>query len=64
MLLIERSDRHAKKYNDNLSQVQKILVETGYSGEKFAYSVSEILGCTIEVVKRNEMHVVKVISKI
>ena len=53
-----------KKYNDNLSQVQNILVDAGYSGEKFTNTVSEILGCTIEVVKRNEMHVVKVISKI
>ena len=52
-----------KKYNDNLSQVQNILVDAGYSGEKFANSVSEILGCTVEVVKRSEMHVFKVIPK-
>ena len=52
-----------KKYNDNLSQVQNILVDAGYAGEKFANSVSEILGCTVEVVKRNEMHVFKVIPK-
>ena len=50
-----------KKYNDNLSQVQNILVDAGYSGEKFTNSVSEILGCTVEVVRRNEMHVFKVI---
>ena len=31
-----------KKYDDNLSQVQNILVDAGYSGEKFANSVSEI----------------------
>ena len=52
-----------KKYDDNLSQVQNILVDAGYSGEKFANSVSEILGCTVEVVRRNEMHVFKVIPK-
>ena len=52
-----------KKHNDNLSQVQNILVDAGYSGEKFANSVSKILGCTVEVVKRNEMHVFKVIPK-
>ena len=52
-----------KKYNYNLSQVQNILVDAGYAGEKFANSVSEILGCTVEVVKRNEMHVFKVIPK-
>ena len=52
-----------KKYDDNLSQVQNILVDAGYSGEKFANWVSEILGCTVEVVRRNEMHVFKVIPK-
>ena len=52
-----------KKYDDNLSQVQSILVDAGYSGEKFANSVSVILGCTVEVVRRNEMHVFKVILK-
>jgi transposase len=51
------------KDNDNLSQVQNILVDAGYVGEKFANSVSEILGCTVEVVKRSEMHVFKVIPK-
>ena len=52
-----------KKYDDNLSQIQNILVDAGYSGEKFANLVSEILGCTVEVVRRNEMHVFKVIPK-
>ena len=52
-----------KKYQDDLSQVQNILVDAGYTGEKFANSVSEILGCNVEVVKRNELHVFKVIPK-
>ena len=52
-----------KKYNENLSQVQNILVDAGYSGEKFASSVSEILGCTVEVVKRSDMHSFKIIPK-
>ena len=52
-----------KKYDDNLSRVQNILVDAGYSGEKFANSVPEILGCTVEVVKRDEMHVFKIIPK-
>ena len=34
---------------------RNILVDAGYSGEKFANSVSEILGCSVEVVKGNEM---------
>ena len=52
-----------KKYNENLSQVQNILVDAGYSGEKFASAVSEILGCTVEVVKRSDMHTFKIIPK-
>ena len=52
-----------KKHNDNLSQVQNILVDAVYVGEKFANSVSKILGCTVELVKRSEMHIFKVIPK-
>ena len=51
------------KNHENLSQVQNILVDAGYSGENFANSVSEILGCTVEVVKRSEINAFKVIPK-
>lgn len=51
------------KHHDNLSQVQNILVDAGYAGEKFANSVSEILGCTVEVAKRSDVHSFKVIPK-
>ena len=40
---------------DNLAEVQNILVDGGYRGEKFATSVDEILGTTVEVAKRNEL---------
>ena len=52
-----------KKHNDNLSQVQNILIDAGYAGEKFANLVYKILGCTVEVVKRSEMGIFKVIRK-
>ena len=52
-----------RKYNNNLSQVQNILVDVGYTGKKFTNSVSEILECTVEVVKRSETHIFKVIPK-
>ena len=42
---------------------KNILVDTVYSSEAFANSVSEILGYTVEMVKQNEMHVFKVIPK-
>ncbi len=48
---------------DNLAEVQNILVDGGYRGEKFATSVDEILGATVEVVKRNELHQFVVLPK-
>lgn len=41
---------------DNLSCVQKFLVDGGYSGEIFANAVKELCGADVEVVKRNELH--------
>ena len=62
---IDRSGayRDAYKNHENLSQVQNIFVDAGYAGEKFANSVSKILGCTVEVVRRSDMHSSKVIPK-
>ena len=41
---------------DNLSSVQKILVDGGYSGEVFAKAVKKLCGADVEVVKRDELH--------
>ncbi len=41
---------------DQLSCVQKFLVDGGYSGEKFANSVHQSCGADVQVVKRNELH--------
>ncbi len=46
-----------------LSDVQNILADGGYTGENFSNSVQEILGCTVEIAKRNELHTFKVIPK-
>jgi transposase len=48
---------------DNLKNVQNILVDGGYTGEKFANKVNDILGATVEVVKRNELHKFVVLPK-
>ena len=48
---------------DNLSEVTNVLVDGGYTGEKFASSVKEIIDATVEVAKRNELHTFKVIPK-
>ena len=41
---------------DGLSQVQNVLVDGGYTGKPFATAVQGLLGASVEVVKRNELH--------
>ena len=41
---------------DNLSHVEKFLVDAGYSGQRFANQVKDICGAQVEVVKRSELH--------
>lgn len=53
----------AKRSKENLSEVKKLLVDGGYSGEKFAISIKQIIHAEVEVVKRNELHKFKVIPK-
>lgn len=48
---------------ENLTNVENILVDGGYTGEKFANSVFEIIEATVEVAKRNELHNFAVIPK-
>lgn len=49
----------------NLSKVQSVLVDSGYTGEPFAHGVREILGeaVTVQIAKRSELHTFKVIPK-
>jgi transposase len=48
---------------DNLDKILNILVDGGYSGEHFAHAVQEMLGCSVEVAKRSELHRFAVIPK-
>jgi len=48
---------------NNLTQVKNVMTDGGYTGEKFANKVKEILGATVEVAKRNELHKFAVIPK-
>jgi len=50
-------------HKENLSGVLNALADGGYSGENFATAVKEILGCTVEIAKRNELHKFAVIPK-
>lgn len=47
----------------NLSLVSNLLVDGGYSGDAFAEAVKKIIGATVEVAKRNELHTFAVIPK-
>ena len=47
----------------DLSQVQKVLVDGGYTGKPFAAAVQSLLGAAVEVVKRNELHTFVVLPK-
>ena len=49
--------------DDTLSSVVNILVDGAYTGENFAGDVKAILGATVEVVKRSELHKFVVIPK-
>ena len=47
----------------DLSQVQKVLVDGGYTGKPFATAVQGLLGASVEVVKRSELHTFVVLPK-
>jgi transposase len=50
-------------HQENLSAVHNVLADSGYSGENFAAVVDGILGATVEIAKRNELHKFAVIPK-
>ena len=52
-----------KAEKDALINVENVLVDGGYTGEKFATSVKEILDASVEVAKRNELHKFEVLPK-
>lgn len=52
-----------EKDRGNLCGVKKMVVDGGYSGEPFADSIKDLLGASVEVAKRSELHRFKVIPK-
>lgn len=53
----------AKESKENFSEILKMLVDGGYTGEKFASTIKRVIKATVDVVKRNELHTFKVIPK-
>lgn len=48
---------------NNLASVENVMVDGGYSGDKFAASIKELINANVEVAKRNELHSFAVIPK-
>jgi len=42
--------------DERLAHVGNVLVDGGYSGERFAALIHQILGANVEVAKRSELH--------
>ncbi len=50
-------------HKDGLSKALNALADGGYTGDKFAQATKRILGCRVEIAKRNELHKFAVIPK-
>jgi transposase len=50
-------------HQTSLGDVTNVLADAGYTGNKFADSVRDILGCPVEIAKRSELHTFAVIPK-
>ena len=46
--------------SNKLAKVQNMLVDSGYSGDNFANAIKNILDCSVEVVKKSDLHSFKV----
>ena len=46
-----------------INKVQNMLVDSGYSGFNFANAITKILGYSVEVIKKSDLHSFKVTPK-
>src|SRR5436305_13086360 len=49
--------------NRELQDVKNVLTDGSYTGENFASRINDLIGATVEVVKRNELHTFVVLPK-
>jgi transposase len=52
-----------EQYKTDLTSIIKFLVDGGYSGDKFALAIKELIGSAVQVAKRNELHTFEVIPQ-
>ena len=50
-------------YHNNFNNVQNVLSDGGYSGDKFSNFVYKILHCPVEIAKKNTLYTFSVIPK-
>lgn len=48
---------------EKLKRVKNVLADGGYTGETFSNEVQKLIGATVEITKRSELHTFKVIPK-
>ena len=46
-----------------LGRVERVLVDGGYTGKPFAQAVQQLLGASVEVARRHELHTFTVLPK-
>ena len=46
-----------------LTKLQNVLADSSYSGKNFANVVKKILDCSVEIVKKSDLHTFKVMPK-
>ncbi|MBG9501397.1 transposase [Bacillus thuringiensis] len=56
---IQMCERHKK----TLGKVTNILCDGGYTGPSFAESIKETINCSVEIIKRSELHKFVVLPK-
>src|SRR5947199_8279517 len=56
ILMVERE-------KENLSDVKTVLTDGSYTGENYASRINDLIGATVEAVKRNELHTFVVLAK-
>ena len=52
-----------ERHKSSLSKVINVLADGGYTGEPFAEGVKKLLGASVEIAKRNELHTFTVMPK-
>lgn len=52
-----------EKSKQNLTEVEKVLVDGAYTGPEFQKKITLLIDATVEVAKRNELHKFVVIPK-